>query len=64
VAAIPGRPSAPAHQATALVSAAREAFSQAFEATALVCAGLALVAAFGAVVLLKGVGTGNEAAAA
>jgi MFS transporter, DHA2 family, multidrug resistance protein len=54
----------PAHQAAALLSAAREAFAQAFEATALVCAGLALVAAFATVVLLKGAATESGVAAA
>ena len=53
----------PAHQAAALLSAAREAFAQAFEVTALACAGLALVAASATVLLLKGAGTEREVVA-
>jgi len=40
-------------QGAQLVTAARAAFTQAFEVTALVCAGLALVAAIGTVVMLR-----------
>ena len=47
-----------------LVAAARAAFTQAFEVTALVCAGLAFVAAVGTVVVLREAGTGREAAKA
>jgi hypothetical protein len=47
-----------------LVAAARAAFTQAFEVTALVCAGLAFVAAAGTVVVLREAGTGREAAKA
>jgi MFS transporter, DHA2 family, multidrug resistance protein len=40
-----------------LVAAARAAYTQAFEVTALVCTGLALAAAIGTVVVLKEAGT-------
>jgi DHA2 family multidrug resistance protein-like MFS transporter len=44
-----------------LVVVAREAFTQAFQTTALVCAGLALVAAIGTVLVLRGTGPRPEA---
>jgi hypothetical protein len=48
-------------QGAELVAVAREAFTQAFQVTALVCAGLALVAAIGAVLVLREAGPPPEA---
>jgi DHA2 family multidrug resistance protein-like MFS transporter len=48
-------------QGAQLVAAARQAFTQAFEVTALVCAGLAVVAAIGTALVLRDAGAGEEA---
>jgi MFS transporter, DHA2 family, multidrug resistance protein len=47
-------------QGAQLVATARAAFTQAFEVTALVCAGLAVAAAIGTVVVLREAGAGAE----
>jgi DHA2 family multidrug resistance protein-like MFS transporter len=48
-------------QGAQLVAAARAAYTQAFEVTALVCAGLALVAAIGTLVVLRDTGSQPKA---